>query len=818
MTSETGSSKTEFGTGYQLAVDVAGVIQYSRAEMGWEQYVCYGLDIVGLIQPELKPLTAIAGAVLKQRQAITAAQAQARTARMIEEGLGQLIANSEKLVEGIRGGFSSLNSKVCELSGNVEALRADFNWGLGALLWQLETQQDTLKAILETLQAPLDTQARELRKRAEFAYSQGWYDDALRDFLASGERNPYDFAVYQFIGNIYLYGRQPADLTLAREYYLKAAKYARPHSTYYAALAHMYAGFVSYLQRDDEAAVEQARVATEIHPSLIEAFYNHAKFAAAAGRAEAALPSLERAIRADRNYAIKALTDADFDRIEESVRTLFERLVIEARHNAATQWGSLRERMTRYALPPCDSAERVAHLREDIAAAVGLDDNYFDCLDTLDKIRECEAAFDGLRLTERDSLLAEASTLLSRLRGEMLEYEVPAQVRGQLERSIAEAEQLAAGFPTYDGAQQARDGTVACEALWRNLLTTGHELSVLTGHEGRVTALAFSPDGTVLASGSLDQTVRLWEVASGRELAILRGHEGAVSALVFRPGGKILASGATDGTVRLWDVNSHDELAVEKIKHKPRIADNWRLAVDTSSSLPDWIIALAFSPDGKKLAASAYESERYPLGYEPVQVFELNDDPIYFRGYQRLEMSPAQEFWPSIDVAHALAFGPDGKIFVGTNDGHLCVWDMKNVNAYKRLVRDKNEDSDEREAHCGEILFLAYDAGGSTLFTGGGGKVKTWLWNNDGSMELTSSKNVPAQRPAAFEPRSMLLAFGGEGNAVRLWDVMNETELAAMKGHTSEIYDVAFDPNGTLLASGSDDNTVRLWQWAVRKV
>ena len=126
---------------------------------------------------------------------------------------------------------------------------------MGTVLWKLELQHATLRNILATLQAPLDTQAKELRSRAEDAYANGWYDEALTDLLESEQKNYQDFAVHQAIGNIYLYYRQPADLDKAREYYLKAAKYAAPRSVPHAA-------FVCYLQKDDRAAIENARRAS----------------------------------------------------------------------------------------------------------------------------------------------------------------------------------------------------------------------------------------------------------------------------------------------------------------------------------------------------------------------------------------------------------------------------------------------------------------------------------------------------------------------------------------------------------------------------
>ena len=110
--------------------------------------------------------------------------------------------------------------------------------------------------------------------------------------------------------------------------------------------------------------------------------------------------------------------------------------------------------------------------------------------------------------------------------------------------------QAGSSVPTMpQGMPPAAQG-VDCAALWK---AGAKEVRVFRGHHDPVWTVAYHPEGTLVASGSVDHTIRIWELETGRMLKILRGHSDTVRCLAFSPDGQILASGSTDRTIRIWN-------------------------------------------------------------------------------------------------------------------------------------------------------------------------------------------------------------------------------------------------------------------------
>jgi len=190
-----------------------------------------------------------------------------------------------------------------------------------------------------------------------------------------------------------------------------------------------------------------------------------------------------------------------------------------------------------------------------------------------------------------------------------------------------------------DGVWMALAGYNAPIELWD--VETWQVVQTLAGHTDRVFGIAFSPDSSLLASGSgmgpsdvSDFTVRLWDVEGGRELHVLQGHRGDVHAVAFSPDGTLLASASTDYTVRVWDVQSGE--VVHTLNHRDGLWD------------------VAFSPDGKLLASAGVEHQ--------VRLWDVASG----RSLRSLRHD---------DELTAVAFSPDGTVLAsGGYDNQVYLW------------------------------------------------------------------------------------------------------------------------------------------------
>jgi tetratricopeptide (TPR) repeat protein len=236
--------------------------------------------------------------------------------------------------------------------------------GFAEISYELHVQSDYLRQILEVLQAPLDTQSRELRRRAQEAYANGWIDEAQEDFERSRELNKYDFTVHQYLGNIAFFHRE--DFKAADQSYAAAAKYAAPKSDFDAALALLSRAAVSQAGEDVLGALEFAEQALSTSPDLPEAQYAVARYLAASGSTDEGRirQLLLSSFRSRLALCLAAAGDGAFT----ARRSLVDGVVEEYRAYLRERFSTLRSAWSR----ACDSVQPITslpHAQQALAAS-----------------------------------------------------------------------------------------------------------------------------------------------------------------------------------------------------------------------------------------------------------------------------------------------------------------------------------------------------------------------------------------------------------------------------------------------------------------
>jgi tetratricopeptide (TPR) repeat protein len=298
---------------------------------------------------------------------------------------------ADRIVVSQERGVDRVASEVSRVYDGIVELGAAFEWGFSELIWRAEQQTEALKKILDVLQAPLDTQGKELRKRAENAYANRWFDDALEDFLESERKNRYDFAVHISLGHIYFFEKKNPEKAL--EYYDKAVKYATPKSPQHASYGLLHKGLIHYLRADFQEAYEAVLRATNLSPNFAEAHFQCAHYCANLGRYDEAIEHLKEATLGDRNYALKVWTEKDFDAMKEKLKSFFEQWRKAARAQAEEAIEKVKGFLSDAESYGAGHTSSYIEAKKDLSQAEALvkSASLFDCWDAILKVNAaCE--------------------------------------------------------------------------------------------------------------------------------------------------------------------------------------------------------------------------------------------------------------------------------------------------------------------------------------------------------------------------------------------------------------------------------------------
>lgn len=250
--------------------------------------------------------------------------------------VGNTLTNISGDVLEINDSLSAINHSVDsgfdKLSDGLQELCFVFENGFMEITDKIALQNETLKEIKEILERPLDIQAKELRKRAEFAYLNNWIDEAEIDLLEAEKKNYQDFIVHQILGNIYFHHKK--DYPLAIEYYQKSAKYALPVLKKHASNAFVCLAMIYYKLDKASDAYNATEKALDICFENSHALYHHARYSAKTGNEF--ISYLKKSIKKDPHYLVTADTDAIFFSVKEKIRKLAKDLRDEERKTVET--------------------------------------------------------------------------------------------------------------------------------------------------------------------------------------------------------------------------------------------------------------------------------------------------------------------------------------------------------------------------------------------------------------------------------------------------------------------------------------------------
>lgn len=352
------------------------------------------------------------------------------------------------------------------------------------------------------------------------------------------------------------------------------------------------------------------------------------------------------------------------------------------------------------------------------------------------------------------------------------------------------------------GGYQSLPQTTGLEAsfkIWD--VATGKEREVKAAPTTSLEAIALSPDGKVLASGSSEKKIRLWNLAAGQADQPLGDHASTVIDLAFSADASLLASTGLQEKVRFWDMTTRREFVPagqQRIEsknaseqktgqRKDAIAGPASTMIDALSKLADALSKTnfgtpVFSPDGQKMATL---EKGNAIALRDVKTWQLTHQ---LTGHQ--------------SEIYTVAFSPDGKLLVsGSDDGLTKIWDTATGRELRTLA-----------PHRASVRSLAFSPDNRLLATGSNDStIKLWDAAT-GNLLRTLSGYGAFVRSIAFSPDGKTLVNGGLANKANVWDVSTGRLSRTLTGHDADVRVVIYSPDGKFLFTCSQDATTKIWR------
>jgi eukaryotic-like serine/threonine-protein kinase len=292
----------------------------------------------------------------------------------------------------------------------------------------------------------------------------------------------------------------------------------------------------------------------------------------------------------------------------------------------------------------------------------------------------------------------------------------------------------------------------------------GTRILIYRGHTDIVVAVAWSPDGKLIASSGNDRSVQVWNASDDSAAYIYHGHSNDVTAVAWSPNSQRIASASFDQTVQVWN------------------ASNGSAPYTYQGHVPFTVYAVAWSPDGTRIASASYDGT--------VQVWNASNggSPYIYKGHA--------------DQVVAVTWSPDSKRIASASfDRTVQVWDA-------------NDGSSPYvyHGHTSAVSAVAWSPDGTRIASAGKDKtVQVWDANSGASPSIYKG-HTGAVYTVAWSPDGTHIASAGFDQTVQVWNARNGKVSYTYHGHTAPVNAVTWSPDGLRIASASNDKTVQVWE------
>lgn len=303
--------------------------------------------------------------------------------------------------------------------------------------------------------------------------------------------------------------------------------------------------------------------------------------------------------------------------------------------------------------------------------------------------------------------------------------------------------------------------TPAAQRALMGALAFSHLRMVLTGHTDAVRNLAWSPDGTRIATASRDGTARIFAAATGHCERVLTGHQAMVEMIAWSPDSARVATASRDRTVRLWDVAAGRQVGV-------------------LTGAADILCGVAWSLDGRHVAGASRDRVVYVWD---AASGELKHE---LRGHR--------------DNIFGIDWSADGRLATASHDRTVIVWDLEG--GTPELVLAGHTDFVEGLAWSPDAQRVATSSGDQTIR----------IWDAaTGRQQLLIRGHADQVWNVAWSPDGHRIASVSTDRTARIFDAHDAMQVAVLRGHDETVWGVAWSPDGSRIATGSADGTARIW-------